>query len=747
MKSSKLYHWFTNIDLLIVSVWSLFAMRYALLGFESIALIAIARIVLSFEMRRNSPWVLYSAVVFAIITIMSLGGYAFNQTFHRMMFNAVWLCLGTREVMSGFHPLDPDLQVWIYCLKGFWIVWFAVIPVFVGVLLNNYKTIDWKRKTIWVYTIVCVTVCGLITCAEIEAGVSIFLWLMTCLPIVYWVKYQRNGRSLIDILTSDKGISAYVNTWLIISFGYLSIGFALLPFCILPVWFYIVVCRAFNGVKIRFTPTLLVMMSGWLYWARLHFNSPQWWNITLLSLAVAIVLYVALDLARRYKKWFGALIMFVGVTIVIVPVTMGLNPYSVTEAYSTKSYCYRFSAPRGVFVISDKDGRIGLRDRYDVIVQPKYESFERVGNRGCYIMLTTKDVHGNTLYGFYDLGARKFIIDPDSNVKIDGVEKIGVNQFKLLDFKGRWFSTLKLPGFLHTGKEDVAYIRELSITPHFLDYELTVDDFLRIAEETKIENSFIEEETKTAMETANPTAYALLSRIWKMSAVECSPQNDRNLYLAFWQLVKDHTVYRGGFDRAVSEVQSIIDLMDDDSDWGMNESARLTLVMDNLKLMKNYVELMTLIPDCSSEYSAWHNLTEVMARYYYDYQYWHDSYNLLKHDVNHVYSNWLTNRTAEVKIENEIIGGCGDYVAHDSISGIPTIEKIFGYYSSDADAGRYDPMWHEIRPAYQAWIEARDSVASSLPKKQAIFYTEMTKSATHRIANDIKKLHLSPHDW
>lgn len=214
MKPTKLYHWFTNLDLLIVSVWSLFAMRYAFVGFESIVLWVIVRIALSFEMRRCSPWTIYSAVMFAVMAFGIFDGYAFNQTFQRMMFHALWLCLGTKEAMAAFHPLDSDIQIWIYCLKAFWYLWFAVVPIIVGILLKNFKTIDFKHKGLLIYIVVCFIAWSPIGFFDYDASMNFMYLFMVLLPAVYWAMYQRGRRSLVEIVLANKGVSSYIGVWL-----------------------------------------------------------------------------------------------------------------------------------------------------------------------------------------------------------------------------------------------------------------------------------------------------------------------------------------------------------------------------------------------------------------------------------------------------------------------------------------------------------------------------------------------------
>lgn len=745
MKSTKLYHCFTNFDLLIVSVWSLFTMRYTFVGFEGIALIVIARIALSFEMRRRSPWTLYSAIIFALIAFSCVWGYAFNQTFHRMMFHLLWLTLGTQEAMSGFHPLDPDLQVWIYCLLGFWVLWFAVLPVIVGFKLKNIKQIEWKKKAIWVYVGVCATFCAAISIAGAEVGVDIFIYLMACLPIVYWTKYQRAGRSLIEVLMANKGIMSYIGAWLIIWVAYISPSFSLMALTVLPLLFYIVVSKAYKGIVVRTIPTLLMAVAGWLCWSRFHFDTPQWWNVTLISLAVAIVLYVAIDLVRRYKKWFAATVLFFGTTMVVIPITLGLNPYSVTEAMGARDYHCGYSPTRGIFITYGGNGHYGLRDRYDMIVQPEYDKFERIGNAGNFVLFFKEGgIIRDCCYGVYDINARKFVINPNS-VDIIGVEKIDDIRFKLINSDGRWFATLKLPGFSHEWKNQIyePYSSELSIEPHFSDAETPFNDFLFLAENMADGG---EDEIEKNMKASNPRAYRLLSKLIAMAKEECSPKNDRNFYIAFRHLVKEDPVYRGNIDKAVSDIDFLLDILWGGTNGDMNKASDISRLLSNIRLAKNYDEMLMSIPAGWQEYTAWHNLTEAMANHFIDYQYKLDDHSALPQEINWTIKKWLDDRTKELATEYGIIAKNADYVAPDSIGERPKIEDIFGYYSQEADMGNYDPLWHEVRPAYISWIESRDSVASSLPKKQAMYYNEMTKEVAIRIANDIKNLHQPAED-
>ena len=242
-------------DLIITSIWALFALRLSLWNVWPALIYLAMRIALCFEMQRKSPWTLYSAIAFLLCSSgfifaddIYIGYYPFKRISYYI---GAWLGDGKAVVDTFVGELDQDVKVWLTIFGIATSLWIIGMPIIVGILQNKFKAIDWKRKWIIAYLVISVILASLIGCEEAFAGSFMLGFFVSVLPLIYWAKYRREGRSAISLLVNYKPLALYVLTILLLALC-LYIGIDRWDFIksialvVLPPVFYLIICRWCN---------------------------------------------------------------------------------------------------------------------------------------------------------------------------------------------------------------------------------------------------------------------------------------------------------------------------------------------------------------------------------------------------------------------------------------------------------------------------------------------------------------------
>lgn len=453
-------------DLTITSIWALFIFRYSLWGAWPALVFILMRIALCFEMQRKSPWVLYSAIAFTLCYLDYMWSDGAIYPFKRIAYCiGAWMGNG-KDVIDAFSvDMDQDLEVWLYCLSSISGLWLIGLPLVIGIIQKNIRQIAWKKRWIWGYFAIAFCLGAWIGCYELQVGVFMEGLMLCVLPLIYWGIYCRNGRSAVEIATHDTAIVTYTLFVLFFSLCIL-IGKEELEFVrgvallIMPPLFYLLACKS-CGYKALTRHVVALSVCGILYY--FVFTAPYWFKVITLSMSIVLALYVGIDLARRNHSIWAGLATAALQLLVVCPAILGLNPYVALDVDSVDKYYDGYYANDGIYVIM-KDNRIGLRDRYGLVLEPNYESLASLDIWGRYI--STNNCEGQMTadcrHGIYDIAAREFILDPDS-VAVAQIIQVSENRFDLLSPDGRHFATLLLRGY-HREKNE--FIPKTIIEPY-----------------------------------------------------------------------------------------------------------------------------------------------------------------------------------------------------------------------------------------------------------------------------------------
>lgn len=738
--------WLFAADLVAVSVWAVFAMRYSMYVSWCVAAVCALRILLCFQLKERTAWAAYSAIAFACAYFFIPYDSGFEGA-TRTMGYYLWYIFGNHEEVvhfyNGYHGSFPT--GWIFALQLFWIAWNTLIPLVVAgkQLFSRPKRI--RRKLlrqcldlivaeIVLYNLFC-GYCSPLWSTEAE---SIAIILLAALPLMrYLLSAERRNRLLHKALT-DKSFNLYLGyTGLFVAAMIIGLRevytLRLVGLLTAPPLFYILLCRSFALRPIRLADCLMLAASGAVFSAAMGHSHTA--TLLMLVCGVGIVAWTAMAMVLHNRKsWKAALILCTVIPAALVPMLMGLNPYTVTDATHTRPYCWNIVARSGVY-ITESDGRFGLRDRYGEILPIQYTHFENLDPLGNYIVVSQPSEYGldQNVLSVYDLAGRRFIVNEPVNFVITEIEPVDRLHFKLINENGRHFATLRLPGT--AGDE---YVSDPRIEPHFSDSYVSVEEFLEAAND---EVYYPECGTWREMYRANRNAYTLLEQIYNMANVESSPENDLNYARAVHALIKNSLYYRGDSIRAFNEIDALTGYLQAGNTADMTAYARYRRLMASIRLSDTYSSLIADLPYYIDEYVAWHHLMEAIA-HYADYKSNSDEWYQCKFmDEDLERAQCLDNRRELLEMEKDVLAGSGLPEGADKpLMTAEDIATIFSNYHSPDVPEYYHPMWNEIKPAFERWAEVREEIAGILPLDEEASYRHTTALVTDRIYHIIAPL-------
>lgn len=469
-------------DLVVVSVWALFNLRTCAGSTWPMLIYIVMRVALCFQMYSRSRWTLYSAVAFLFAgssaAFIDTAYYPFRRAAYYI---GSWTGNG-KEVLDAFAGrLDSDLSVWLTILGAMLSLWVFGLPLLVGMLQRNHDSVARKRKWVIIYLVCNVLISLPIVNENIFIGLFMLGALAGFLPVVYWSVYLRQGRSVFDLLCNYKPLVRYL-TFVIPVALCLFVGAdhrlvaKTVVLTVVPPILYALLSR-WCGVKPLTRHAVSLGVCGSLY--SLVFTAPGWLKVITLSVSILLAVYVAIDLALRSRSYVVGVVQLLIPTVVVAPLTLGLNPYVVVGADRVRYSADRFYANNGHFII-EKNGKLGLRDRYGLILQPDYDRFESLDKPRRYISTyqNTGSMIADDRYGVFDLVKHEFVLDPNEVAVIEITYGTPLS-YNLIAPDRSVFATLLLPGF-HPELDE--YFWEAAIVAYHAPAELTLEEDAELAE-------------------------------------------------------------------------------------------------------------------------------------------------------------------------------------------------------------------------------------------------------------------------
>ena len=721
-------------DLLIVSIWALFGWHFG--GCRIIMLsLLFMRLALCFEMYRKSRWALSSAVLFAIAFVAGFFDVAEVCPVFEPISHLIYVmgCLSgnVEETFVAFGPhRTKGMEIIVWMIWGAIVAWLVLIPLVCSQPNKSIIPLYRHKKKIWWYVGGVLAFCGLLCLDNKDFAMFFACVLLSATPVAYQMIYRKE--SVLQKLVQDRLVMLYAS--LIVTFfiamitGLHSIFYIKGVVALLaPVSLYVIVLKLVHSETIKTLPAFLFAISGLLFidiYDRVHELV-----ITFISIGCALSLLASLFTYRQCKSISAAVMLMIANAFILPMLLLGYNPYALIKADNVHLFGHR----RGLYEYS-YNGNVGLRDRYGVIIPAENQNMYFLDHRQNYIAVLEKDKSWREgEYGVYCLPERRFVIDACAGIA--KIEKINGNEYKMIDSNGRHFATFSLPSNAYG-----VFNKNIEFKPHFSDVNTSVGNFLdRLNDGYEInagDNPYWQE-----MKEHNPRAYDLLCKLMAMSGMESSPANDLAFVNVFAILIKNDNCYNGDFNRAIKEIDDLLEILGCGNQPDLNTCADLSRLMESVKLFTAYDGLISYSETLNQEYLAWHNLMEAIVCYYEHSNNKLDWYSSKPMDMELEKASWLKQRKEFVDIENMIISNNCSYVCKlDSVMSIDDAKDVIKYYHCKYSPAFYHPMYYEILLAFEDWLSARNCVAVTLPTAQAASYKEVTKELESEYAGIIKSL-------
>lgn len=493
------------------------------------------------------------------------------------------------------------------------------------------------------------------------------------------------------------------------------------------VMLYIIALKLAHSKTIKILPAFLFAISGILFIC--VYNKTHELVITFISIGCILSLLATLLSYRQCKSIVAAVVLLLANVFIVPLLLLGYNPYTLIKADNV----HHFGCHDGVYEYS-YNGKIGLRDRFGVIIPADNQKMYFLDDACNYVAVLEDDKGWRKgEYGVYSLAERRFVVDACAGIA--KIEKINEVEYKMIDCNDRHFATFSIPANIHAGIN-----KNVEFKAHFSNVETPLDDFLsQLNEEYEIDpgNNVLWQE----MKAHNPEAYDLLCKLIAMSDMESSPANDLSYASAFAIIIKNDNYYNGNYNKAFRELDELLDIIGCGNQSDLNTCATLCRLIECVKLFTAYNSLISIDDIINCEYIAWHKLMEAIVSYYEQINDRLEWYSGKPMDMEFEKASWLEKRNNFIDIESNIIRKQGCYVCQsDSILTIDDAKQVIDNYHCEYNPKFYHPMYYEIQPAFEEWLNARQLVSKSLSREQAQSYREVTKELESEYAGIIKSL-------
>lgn len=466
-------------DLIIVSLWALFAWHEVGCGLVMSTMI-IMRVSLSFELFRKSRWTSFIAWIFAVAYVacffsMPDSKYVVDPI-SDFIYVLLCLCGQSELAIVSFNTLDPVIPQWIlWFIWGVISGWLVLMPIIFSLRLKGCIRILFRKHYLW-WCLAFVFAVTLLFWPEVkdlfwlevkEMTIFVFAVLMTLTPLAYWLLYSGRKLQLLQYMMQDMILIGYVG---IIAIFYIAVIIGLyniwdakfLAAFVFPVALYVIANRL-TWPSIRTIPATLIGLGG-IFFINCY-NRPHECVIAWLCVGMAFTLVGTFLTFRLSRNLLTTILLFIACGIILPVLLLGYNPYAVINAdYVDLMKTYYPKAPNGLYEFS-VDGYIGVRDRYGIVVPPKYDNVDFLEGTSDFIVLATGESNSpNYDLQVFDLYAREYII-PDYEYRVAKIKMIDYNKYALLDMNDEQIYTLCLTaGEQYSSKYQTGYMQRNNST-------------------------------------------------------------------------------------------------------------------------------------------------------------------------------------------------------------------------------------------------------------------------------------------
>lgn len=461
-------------DLMIVSIWALFAWRGVGCGLVMTTMI-VMRIILSFELFKKSRWALLSALMFAILYVACFFSMPATKYVDEPINKFIYVCLcllGQSDLaIVSFHTSDSPIPDWLlWSIRGIIDGWLVLIPIISSLCLNGCFGLLIRKWRLWWYLAFVTSLTILFWFEVRNLTIFVFAGLMMFMPLIYGIIYGRRKRHLLHQVLRDKVLMGYAETmavfYIAVIIGLYNIEEAkLLASFILPVALYIVANRLTNSA-IRTIPVVMFGLGG-IFFMNCYNRSHE---IVIASLCIGMILTLigVILTTRNSRKISSAILISIANGILLPVFLLGYNPYAVINAdyINLIRACYP-DISNGVYEFSE-NGYLGVRDRYGVVIPPEYDKIYPLKGTTDYLVLTIgKNNSPEYHLQVFDLYTRENVI-PENKSLVTDIMTIDSNKYALLDKNDEQVYTLCLTSANHYSTKYDAYFLPRTNSPYIV---------------------------------------------------------------------------------------------------------------------------------------------------------------------------------------------------------------------------------------------------------------------------------------
>lgn len=427
MNKNRLLEYVSVFNLVAISAWALFTLWHLKFASVLMPVMILLRLAISFALshrHKNTAWLI---AVFTVLFILLLGlqptnpNEALLRPLGKMYDCLVSLFQGHSTLLEGAYHYwgnhgdnvpfpDNGWIVWVL----WWLSWIVLEPIVVYIVLFVRKSLisakwPWKKVFLSVlyyvaFLLFMVGYKNLNLDRELDTS---YLWgpFFLFLPFVLRI---RKKNIPIDVFRYGAVMIVFAIAF---SAGFvMNSVFSLVAIFASTVLFYYFVGIKWSKSSLPDSPVLCtvypIVISGCLFWTAQYAAGRL--CVLLLLASAACMGYVAIRHYRCTHNVAVSILVFLVCSFVLPSISIGYNQYNgiVTKRYFNYRNCYYSS--RGLLCVLNKDGNMGIRDRFGLIMPCEYECIQAMGNEQKPFVKFK-----SMTWGIYDLERQEVIVQPE----------------------------------------------------------------------------------------------------------------------------------------------------------------------------------------------------------------------------------------------------------------------------------------------------------------------------------------------
>ena len=426
---------FFILDLLLCNIWGLFMFSQWSFSLRAVmvpVLFVLMRIVLSFLVYKRVGYGLFSALCFAVLLLFyEHRDFVLSLPIIKMV-DFPSLIFGEAELDSFFaeYYYTPDKEAGALIANiGF--AWLAGYPILFDLYaLLKIKAFKFRMMPSWkavIKYVIAITIFAYFYefVREPSSPPDWWVWtlLMSLIPlIVERFRYKECPNSFIP-LWKDRMVKQYCLLALVIfpafligreNPGFLGfVGVTALPILLLYVVLH------FDGKSLQSNDALILAFGSVVYWWAQFFDSE--FKMAFLVINLCCIAYVCF---LKGLNWKTLLFVPIAIVVLIQPCCIGYNLYAATHVGMRSKNRDYAPAIKGLWLVDCGSDKLGLRDRYGIILNADYEDIQQLQPTKPFVK-----VQKAGKWGVYDIEQRRMEIEPTYS---DIIQK-GKYSFLLVD--------------------------------------------------------------------------------------------------------------------------------------------------------------------------------------------------------------------------------------------------------------------------------------------------------------------------